>query len=141
MDAGFGVISVFLNCDTDGFLPATYPLYLGTILTPERPPRTIVIEFQDHTWHLPVPTVQTPDEKFFLLNTHNSFTPLDAAMSSRSEVDQHKFELRRTRQKQAQFFTNPAVTAMPVIPSVTLRQLGTSSPPEAIHFGTQVQMV
>jgi hypothetical protein len=52
MEAGFGVISVFLNCDTDGFLPATYPLYLGTILTPERPPRTIVIEFQDHTWHL-----------------------------------------------------------------------------------------
>jgi hypothetical protein len=91
----------------------------ATILTPEQTPRTIIIEYHDHTWRLPGPILRTPDEKLFLLNTHNSFTPLycdhealsllsipDAATSSHSEIDQRKFELMctisHTRQKQSQ---------------------------------------
>jgi hypothetical protein len=107
MEAGFGVIfRLPKDASTDGFHPDKYPLYGGTILTPESLPRTIVIEYRDHTWRLPVPQLRLPDEKLFLLDTHNSFTPLscehaalslscipEAAASSRSEADQRKFEL------------------------------------------------
>jgi hypothetical protein len=59
MEAGFGVIfRIPTDAITAGFHPATYPLYGGTILTPELPPRTIVIEYHDHTWRLPVPTFE-----------------------------------------------------------------------------------
>jgi hypothetical protein len=116
MEAGFGVIfRLPKDASTDGFHPDKYPLYGGTILTPEKIPRTIVIEYRDHTWRLPVPQLRLPDEKLFHLATHNSFAPLrceqaaqslscipEATTSLRSEADQRKFELMCSRQKQAQ---------------------------------------
>ena len=104
MEAGFGLIfRLPKDASTDGFHPDKYG---GTILTPENPPRTIVIEYLDHTWRLLVPQLRLPDEKLFLLGTHNSFTPLrceqaalslscipEAIASLRSEADQRKFEL------------------------------------------------
>ena len=115
MEAGFGVIfRLPKDAGTDGFPPDKYPLYGGTILTPEKPPRTIIIEYHDHTWRLPVPQLRVPDEQQYLLDTRNSFTPLNrgpAALSLtcipettsvRSDLDQRKFELMCSRQKQAQ---------------------------------------
>jgi hypothetical protein len=79
------------------------------------PTDVITDGFSNRTWRLHVPTFRTPDETSFLLNNHNLFTSLccdpealsllsipDAATSSRSEMDQRKFELMCTRQKQAQ---------------------------------------
>jgi hypothetical protein len=116
MEAEFGVIfRLGKDARTDGFHPNKYPLYGGTILTPERPARTIVIQYRDHIWRLPVPQLRLREEKLFLLDTHNSFTPLrcehaalslscipEATASLRSEMDQRKFELMCSRQKQAQ---------------------------------------
>jgi hypothetical protein len=62
MEAGFAVISCIpQDMATDGINPAPYPSYGGTVLTPEQPPRTIIIEYQDHTGRLPVPTLRKPD--------------------------------------------------------------------------------
>ena len=116
MEAGFEVIfRLPKDAGTDGFHPDKYPLYGGTILTPENPPRTIIIEYRDHTWRLPVPQLRVPEAKQYLIDTRNSFTPLSRApaalsltcipeitTSVRSDMDQHKFELMCSRQKQAQ---------------------------------------
>ena len=116
MEAGFGVIfRLPKDAGADGFHPDKYPLYGGTILTPENPPRTIIIEYQDHTWRLPVPQIRVQNDKQYLIDTRNSFTPLSRAhaalsltcipeitTSVRSDMDQHKFELMCSRQKQAQ---------------------------------------
>jgi hypothetical protein len=81
-EAGFGVIfRIPQDAATDGINPATYPSHGGNILTPEQPLRTIFIEYQDHTWRLPVPTLRKPDERLFLLNTQNSFTNSAASRS------------------------------------------------------------
>jgi hypothetical protein len=54
MEAGFEVIfRLPHNASTNGFQPHKYPMYGGTIVTPERPSRTIVIEYSDHTWRYP----------------------------------------------------------------------------------------
>ena len=79
------------------------------------PTDVITDGFSNRTCRLHVPTFRTPDEMSFLLNNHNLFTSLccdpealsllsipDAATSSRSEMDQRKFELMCTRRKQAQ---------------------------------------
>jgi hypothetical protein len=114
MEAGFGAIfRISQNAVTDGINPATYPIHGGTILTPEQPPRTIIIEYQGHLL-LPVPTIWKHDERL-LLFTFNPFSPLccdpealspqrtpDDAASSHSEIDQRKFKLMCKRQKQAQ---------------------------------------
>jgi hypothetical protein len=93
-------------------------MYGGTIVTPN-PSRTIVIEYRDHTWRLPIPQLRSPTGKLFLIDTHNSFTALnndcstlsisdgiDAESnnpsSTRSEAEQRRFELMCSRQKQAQ---------------------------------------
>jgi hypothetical protein len=85
MEAGFGVIfRLPKDAGTDGFHPDKYPLYGGTILTPENPPRTIIIEYQDHTWRLPVPQLRVQNDKQYLIDTRNSFTPLSRAPAALS---------------------------------------------------------
>ena len=119
MEAGFEVIfRLPQHADTDGFQPHKYPMYGGTIVTPN-PSRTIVIEYRDHTWRLPIPQLRSPTEKLFLIDTHNSFTALnndcstlsisdgidaesDNPSSTQSEAEQRRFELMCSRQKQAQ---------------------------------------
>ena len=85
MEAGFGVIfRLPKDAGADGFHPDKYPLYGGTILTPENPPRTIIIEYQDHTWRLPVPQLRVQNDKQYLIDTRNSFTPLSRAPAALS---------------------------------------------------------
>jgi hypothetical protein len=85
MEAGFGVIfRLPKDAGADGFHPDKYPLYGGTILTPEKPPRTIIIEYQDHTWRLPVPQLRVPNDKQYLIDTRNSLTPLSRAPAALS---------------------------------------------------------
>jgi hypothetical protein len=118
MEAGFEVIfRQPKDALTDGFKPQQYPLHGGTITTPERPSRTIVIEYRDHTWWLPLPHLRSPAEKLFLIDTHNSFAALNnycstmpllddpdaqSNPSTRSDAEQRRFELMCSRQKQAQ---------------------------------------
>jgi hypothetical protein len=118
MEAGFEVIfRLPKDALTDGFKPQQYPLSGGTITTPERPSRTIVIEYIDHTWPLPLPHLRSPAEKLFLIDTHNSFAALnnycstmslldcpdeESNPSTRSEAKQRRFELMCSRQNQAQ---------------------------------------
>jgi hypothetical protein len=115
---GFEVIFCLpQNASTDGFQPHKYPMYGETIVTPERPSCTIAIEYRDHTWRLPIPLLQSPAEKLFLIDTHNSFAALnndcstlslsdgpdpERNPSTRSEAGQRRFELMCSRQKQAQ---------------------------------------
>ena len=52
MEAGFDVVfHIPKHADTDGF--QDFLLYGGTIVTPEG--ETIVMEYDEHTWRLPIP--------------------------------------------------------------------------------------
>jgi hypothetical protein len=135
MEAGFGAIfRIAQNAVTDGINPATYPIHGGTFLTPEQPPRTIIIEYQDHPL-LPVPTIWKPDERL-LLFTFNPFSPLccdPEALHCRHcapRMTQHHHAPKLTNansnscvlaKNKLRFFTSPEVTATLVIPFATLR--------------------
>ena len=87
MEAGFEIIfRLPKDALTDGFKPQQYPLYGGTITTPA-PSRTIVIEYSNHTWRLPLPHVRSPAEKIFLIDTHNSFAALNNYYSPMQLLD------------------------------------------------------
>ena len=59
VEAGFTVIHrIPSQAKEDGFSLKQYPLYGGTIATPDGK-TTIVMEYAQHTWRLPLPCTQS----------------------------------------------------------------------------------
>ena len=113
MEAGFDVaFRIPKHADTDGF--QDFPLYGGTIVTPDR--ETIVMEYDKHTWRLPMPgnsvARATTENRVETLNSFECLTdphvdndsnvPVsDFKQHARNEQDQRRFELMCKRQREA----------------------------------------
>ena len=113
MEAGFDVaFRIPKHAETDGF--QDFPLYGGTIVTPDR--ETIVMEYDKHTWRLPMPgnsvARATTENRVETLNSFECLTdphvdndsnvPVsDFKQHARNEQDQRRFELMCKRQREA----------------------------------------
>jgi len=151
MEAGYKIeFRIPSDAAEDGY--AHMPLYGGTFITPA-PSRVIIMEYQHSTWRLPLPRVKSRIQKapnFSSLNAFGSLQnlPTDDAnstgrvrdeMTTRSEEDQRRFELKCAREKEVAILHDVSHRHNRGLLNDLIAAGVEAS--ETLHFETQLQMV